>query len=89
MAGLSLRKGPRNLNIWERLRVELLLHCIESSQLRWFGHLVRMPPGRHSGEVFWSALGEDSGVDQRQAGGIISLGWIGNVLLGAPPEELV
>ena len=29
----------------EELGVELLLLCVERNQLRWFGHLVRMPPG--------------------------------------------
>uniref|UniRef100_A0A665VW04 Ankyrin repeat and MYND domain containing 2 n=1 Tax=Echeneis naucrates TaxID=173247 RepID=A0A665VW04_ECHNA len=36
----------------DELRVELLLLCIERSQLRWFGHLARMPPGRLPWEVF-------------------------------------
>ena len=43
VSGLSLRDRVRSLDIRERLRVEPLLLCIERSQLRWFGHLVRMP----------------------------------------------
>ncbi|KAJ7998063.1 hypothetical protein DPEC_G00218650 [Dallia pectoralis] len=42
----------RSSVIREELGVEPLLLCIERSQLRWFGHLVRMPPGRLPREVF-------------------------------------
>ena len=34
----------RSLDIQERLRVELLLLCVDRSQLRHFGRLVRMSP---------------------------------------------
>ncbi|TWW61046.1 hypothetical protein D4764_05G0011360 [Takifugu flavidus] len=37
--------------LWE-LGVESLLLRVERSQMRWLGHLVRMPPGRLPGEVF-------------------------------------
>ena len=54
LAGLSLRERVRNSDTQERLRVELLLLLLHvgRSQLRWFRHLVRMPPGRLPGEVF-------------------------------------
>ncbi|XP_054621698.1 uncharacterized protein vopp1b isoform X1 [Dunckerocampus dactyliophorus] len=52
VAGLSLRDRVRSTVIRERLRVEPLLLRIERSQMRWLGHLVRMPPGRLPGEVF-------------------------------------
>uniref|UniRef100_A0A3P9D6Y1 Uncharacterized protein n=1 Tax=Maylandia zebra TaxID=106582 RepID=A0A3P9D6Y1_9CICH len=52
VAGLSLRDRVRSSAIREGLRVEQLLLHIERSQLRWFGHLARMPPGRLLGEVF-------------------------------------
>ncbi|KAJ8003299.1 hypothetical protein DPEC_G00167980 [Dallia pectoralis] len=52
VAGLSLRDRVRSSVIREELGVEPLLLCIERSQLRWFGHLVRMPPGRLPREVF-------------------------------------
>uniref|UniRef100_A0A8C6PEH1 Nucleobindin 2a n=1 Tax=Nothobranchius furzeri TaxID=105023 RepID=A0A8C6PEH1_NOTFU len=42
-SGWALREG---------LGVDPLLLHIERSQLRWLGHLVRMPPGRLPGEVF-------------------------------------
>uniref|UniRef100_A0A3B5Q4K1 Reverse transcriptase domain-containing protein n=1 Tax=Xiphophorus maculatus TaxID=8083 RepID=A0A3B5Q4K1_XIPMA len=51
VAGLSLRDRVRSSVIREGLRVEPLLLHIERSQLRWLGHLVRMPPGRLPGEV--------------------------------------
>ncbi|KAJ7993845.1 hypothetical protein DPEC_G00258930 [Dallia pectoralis] len=52
VAGLSLRDRVRSSVIREELGVEPLLLCVERSQLRWFGHLVRMPPGRLPREVF-------------------------------------
>ena len=42
----------RSSAIREGLAVELLLLCVEKSQLRWFGHLMRIPPGRLPREVF-------------------------------------
>ena len=51
-AGFSLRDRVRSSAIREELRVEPLLLHIERSQLRWLGHLIRMPPGRLPGEVF-------------------------------------
>ncbi|KAJ7992757.1 hypothetical protein DPEC_G00281980 [Dallia pectoralis] len=52
VAGLSLRDRVRSSVIREELGVEPLLLCVERRQLRWFGHLVRMPPGRLPREVF-------------------------------------
>ncbi|TWW73527.1 hypothetical protein D4764_15G0009210 [Takifugu flavidus] len=52
VAGLSLRDRVRSSAILEELRVEPLLLRVERSQMRWLGHLVRMPPGRLPGEVF-------------------------------------
>ena len=39
-SGYTLLDRVRSLVIWEELKVH-----IERSQLRWFGHLIRMPPG--------------------------------------------
>ncbi|PWA15275.1 hypothetical protein CCH79_00008546 [Gambusia affinis] len=50
--GLSLRDRVRSSVIREGLRVEPLLLHVERGQLRWLGHLVRMPPGCLPGEVF-------------------------------------
>uniref|UniRef100_A0A8C2ZPF1 Reverse transcriptase domain-containing protein n=1 Tax=Cyclopterus lumpus TaxID=8103 RepID=A0A8C2ZPF1_CYCLU len=52
VAGLSLRDRVRSSDIRGELGVESLLLRVERSQLRWFGHLVRMPPGRLPLEVF-------------------------------------
>ncbi len=52
VAGCSLRVGVRSSVTREDLRVEPLLLDIERSQLRWLGHLFRMPLGRLPGEVF-------------------------------------
>ncbi|CAG5932579.1 unnamed protein product [Menidia menidia] len=52
VAGLSLRDRVRSSAIREGLGVEPLLLHVERSQLRWLGHLFRMPPGRLPGEVF-------------------------------------
>ncbi|TWW60956.1 hypothetical protein D4764_05G0010460 [Takifugu flavidus] len=52
VAGLSHRDRVRSSSIREELGVEPLLLHIERSQMRWLGHLVRMPPGRLPGEVF-------------------------------------
>ena len=46
------RDGVRSSVIWEGLGVESLLLQIESSQLGWFGQLVRMPPGHLPRQVF-------------------------------------
>ncbi|KAK3530107.1 hypothetical protein QTP86_014770 [Hemibagrus guttatus] len=52
VAGHSLRDKVRSSVTWEELGVEPLLLHIERGQLRWLGHLFRMPPGRLPGEVF-------------------------------------
>ena len=52
VAGLSLRDSVRSSDIRRELGVEPLLLRVERSQLRWFGHLTRMPPGRLPLEVF-------------------------------------
>lgn len=44
----------RSLVIQKGLRVNLLILHFKRSQLKWFGHLIRMPPGCILGEVFWA-----------------------------------
>jgi len=49
----SHRDHGRSSDIRRReLGVEPLLLCVERSPLRWFGHLIRTPPGRLPLEVF-------------------------------------
>nr|XP_054589577.1 uncharacterized protein LOC129153652 isoform X2 [Nothobranchius furzeri] len=89
VAGLSLRDRVRSSDIREGLGVEPLLLRIERSQLRWFGHLVRMPPGRLPGEVFRAcpAVRRPPGRPRTRWRGYIS-----NLVrerLGVLPEELV
>ena len=89
VAGLSLRDRVRSSDIRERLRVEPLLLRVERSQLRWFGHLVRMPPGRLPGEVFRarpSGRRPRGRPRTRWRDYISRLAW---ERLGIPPEELV
>ncbi|TWW59217.1 General transcription factor II-I repeat domain-containing protein 2 [Takifugu flavidus] len=47
---MSFGDRVRSSAIREELGVEPLLLCVERSQMRWLGHLVRMPPGRLPGE---------------------------------------
>nr|XP_054595999.1 uncharacterized protein LOC129163073 [Nothobranchius furzeri] len=89
VAGLSLRDRVRSSDIREGLGVEPLLLRIERSQLRWFGHLVRMPPGRLPGEVFRACP-----AGRRPPGRPRTRwrGYISNLVrerLGVLPEELV
>ncbi|XP_054592057.2 LINE-1 retrotransposable element ORF2 protein [Nothobranchius furzeri] len=89
VAGLSLRDRVRSSDIREGLGVEPLLLRIERSQLRWFGHLVRMPPGRLPGEVFRACP-----AGRRPPGRPRTRwrGYVSNLVrerLGVLPEELV
>uniref|UniRef100_A0A8C5HIP4 Extracellular calcium-sensing receptor-like n=1 Tax=Gouania willdenowi TaxID=441366 RepID=A0A8C5HIP4_GOUWI len=52
VAWLSLRDRVRSSVIREGLRVEPLLLRVEKSQMRWLGHLIRMPPGRLPRKAF-------------------------------------
>ncbi|XP_065817852.1 uncharacterized protein [Labrus bergylta] len=88
VAGLSLRDRVRSSDIQGELGVEPLLLRIERSQLRWFGHLLRMPPGRLPLEVFQA---RPTG---RRPRGILRLRWRDYISrlawerLGIPQEEL-
>ena len=86
VAGVSLRDRVRSSAIWEGLGVELLLLCMERSQLRWFGHLMRMPPGRLPREVFLACpTGTRGRPRTRWRDYISSLAWH---RLGIPQAEL-
>ncbi|KAK7884420.1 hypothetical protein WMY93_027543 [Mugilogobius chulae] len=79
VAGRSLRDRVRSSATREELGVEPLLHHIERGQLRWLGHLYRMPPGRLlvrcSGHV---PLGGGQEEDPGHAGETMSLDCPGN-----------
>ncbi|KAK3542752.1 hypothetical protein QTP70_001880 [Hemibagrus guttatus] len=88
VAGRSLRDRVRSSVTREKLGVEPLLLHIERGQLRWLGHLFRMPPGRLPGEVFRACP-----PGKRPRGRprtrcrdyVFRLAW---KRLGVPPEEL-
>ncbi|KAK3510372.1 hypothetical protein QTP70_005671 [Hemibagrus guttatus] len=88
VAGLSLRDRVRSSVTWEELGVEPLLLHIERGQLRWLGHLFRMPLRRLPGEVFRACP-----TGKRPRGRprtcwrdyVSRLAW---ERLGVPPEEL-
>ena len=88
VAGRSLRDRVRSSVTREELRVEPLLLHIERSQLRWLGHLFRMPPGRLPREVFQARLTgrRPRGRPRTRWRDYVSrLAW---ERLGVPPEEL-
>ncbi|KAK3564250.1 hypothetical protein QTP86_011970 [Hemibagrus guttatus] len=88
VAGSSLRDRVRSSVTREELGVEPLLLHIERGQLRWLGHLFRMPPGHLPGEVFRACP-----TGKRPRGRprtrwrdyVFRLAWEN---LGVPPEEL-
>ena len=81
VAGYTLLDRVRSSVIREEVKVESLLLHIERSQLKWYRHLIRMPPGRLLvGITRHSLLGRDPGVVLRLAGGIISPSWPGSSL---------
>nr|XP_023656259.1 uncharacterized protein LOC111837982 [Paramormyrops kingsleyae] len=82
VSGLSLRDGVRSSDNRKGLKVKPLLLRIKRSQLRWFGHLSRMPPGRLPGEVFQACP------TRRRPQGRPRTHWLAEERLGIPPEEL-
>ncbi|KAK3550782.1 hypothetical protein QTP70_004917 [Hemibagrus guttatus] len=88
VAGRSLRDRVRSSVTREELGVEPLLLHIERGQLRWLGHLFRMPPGRFPGGVFRACpTGKrPQGKPRTRWRDYVSrLAW---EHLGVPPEEL-
>ncbi|KAI3364874.1 hypothetical protein L3Q82_000929 [Scortum barcoo] len=89
VAGRSLRDRVRSSVTREELGVEPLLLRIERSQLRWLGHLFRMPPGRLPREVFQACptgrRPPDGRPRTRWRDYVSRLAW---EHLGVPPEEL-
>ncbi|KAK3572192.1 hypothetical protein QTP86_025596, partial [Hemibagrus guttatus] len=88
VAGRSLRDRVRNSVTREELGVEPLLLHIERGQLRWLGHLFRMPPGRLPAEVFRACPTGKRPWGRprtRWRDYVFRLAW---ERLGVPPEEL-
>ncbi len=88
VAGRSLRDRVRSSVTREELRVEPLLLHIERGQLRWLGHLFRMPPGRLPRKVFRARPTgrRPRGRPRTRWRDYVSrLAW---ERLGVPPEEL-
>ena len=52
VADLKLCDQVKSSSIRESLQIEPLLIHIERSQLRWLGHVLRMPPNRLPNQVF-------------------------------------
>ncbi|KAK3525899.1 hypothetical protein QTP70_010953 [Hemibagrus guttatus] len=88
VAGRSLRDRVRSSVTREELGVEPLLLHIERGQLRWLGHLFRMPPGRLPGEVFRAC---PTGKRPRGRPRTCWRDYVSRLTwerLGVPPEEL-
>lgn len=75
VAELSLCHSAKSSDIRVELKAELLLVCVERSQLRWLGNLnlARKPPIRFYGDGFWAFPGEK---DRGPTGKTISIGWL-------------
>lgn len=73
VAGFSHRDRERSSPIWKRFRVELLHLSIRWSQLKWFGHLIKM----HPGHMFWTCPNK-----RRTLGGCWGDGDLGHTAYG-------
>ena len=58
IAGVSRIDRIRNTDIREALNIEPLLLMVERQQLRWYGHVLRMPPERTARKVLLTAPDE-------------------------------
>ena len=86
--GLTLLHKVRNSEIRKTLNVEPLLLRIERSQLRWFGHVSRMPQERIPKQVFLAKSNGKRPIGRprtRWQDYIANLGWN---RLGLHPTEL-
>ncbi|KAK3572533.1 hypothetical protein QTP86_034321, partial [Hemibagrus guttatus] len=88
VAGRSLRDRVRSSVTREELGVKPLLLHIERGQLRWLGHLFRMPPGRLPGEVFRACLTGKRPRGRPRTRWRDYVFWLAWERLGVPPEEL-
>ncbi|KAK3520692.1 hypothetical protein QTP70_030558, partial [Hemibagrus guttatus] len=88
VAGRSLRDKVRSSVTREELGVEPLLLHIERGQLRWLGHLFRMPPGRLPGEVFRACPTGKRPRGRPRTRWRDYVSWLAWERLRVPPEEL-
>ncbi|KAK3528665.1 hypothetical protein QTP70_007204 [Hemibagrus guttatus] len=88
VAGRPPRDRVRSSVTQEELGVELLLLHIERGQLRWLGHLFRMPPGRLPGEVFQACPTGKRPRGRPRTRWRDYVSWLAWERLGVPPEEL-
>ncbi|KAK3557566.1 hypothetical protein QTP70_030495, partial [Hemibagrus guttatus] len=89
VVGCSLRDKVRSSVTRKELGVQPLLLHIERGQLRWLGHLFRMPPGRLPGEVFRAC---PTGRRPRRRPRTRWRDYVSRLAwerLGVPPEELM
>ncbi|KAK3558314.1 hypothetical protein QTP86_014701, partial [Hemibagrus guttatus] len=88
VVGRSLRDRVRSSVTREELGVEPLLLHIERGQLRWLGHLFRMPPGRLPGEVFRACPTGKRPQERPRTRWRDYVSWLAWERLEVPPEEL-
>ncbi|KAK3543057.1 hypothetical protein QTP70_010553 [Hemibagrus guttatus] len=86
--GRSLRDRVRSSVTREELGVEPLLLHIERGQLRWLGHLFRMPPGLLPGEVFRACPNGTRPQGRPRTRWRDYISWLAWERLGVPPEGL-
>ena len=86
--GRSLRDRVRNSVTQEELGVEPLLLHIERSQLRWPGHLYRIPPGCLPREVFLACPTGRRPRGRPRTRWSDYVAWMAWERLGILPEEL-
>lgn len=74
LAELTLRDRVRSSNIWREFREEPLFLCVKRRQLRWFEHLIRVPPEHLPLEVFWAhPTARDPRIDPEHARGTVNI----------------
>ncbi|KAK3538466.1 hypothetical protein QTP86_003694 [Hemibagrus guttatus] len=88
VARRSLRDRVRSSVTREELGVELLLLHNERGQLRWLGHLFRMPRGCLLGEVFRACPTGKRPRGRPRTRWRDYVSWLTWKRLGIPPEEL-
>ena len=89
VAGVTRLDRIRNTSIRDSLGVEPLLLQIERSQLRWYGHVVRMPHQRLAKQVLLSKPRGKRRVGRPRTRWMDNIQALGEERLGIPPEELV